>query len=153
MTTQALGQYLTLTGTQNMYFQNYWVNQDVLWENNTYGFLPFAFSGATTTKSGDNQPANLVFPNNALARGWTETAIRDRWLARCRVMLIDTTAPNAPTQLVNYVAQIISGSWSDQAIEVRLASVLDAVGADVPRKKLTKQLVGNLPVTANVRIQ
>jgi len=55
--------------------------------------------------------------------------------------------------LVNYVAQIVAGTWSDQGIEIRLASVLDAVGADVPRKKLTKQLVGNLPVTANVRIQ
>lgn len=153
MSEQAFGQYLVLSGTQNLYFQNYWINEDVAWQGNTYGFLPFAFSGATTTKSGDNQPAALAFPNNALARGWTETAIRERWLARCYVMLINPDDSANPTMLVNYVAQIVAGTWSDQGIEIRLASVLDAVGADVPRKKLTKQLVGNLPVTANVRIQ
>ena len=153
MSEQAIGQYLALTGTSTQYFQNYWVNQNVTWQGKTYGFLPFAFSGATTTKSGDNQPASLGFPNNALARGWAETAIRERWLARCYVMLIDPTNSNNPTVLVNYVAQIVAGSWSDTGIEIRMASVLDAVGADVPRKKLTKQLVGNIPITANVRIQ
>lgn len=152
MTAQAFGQYLVLSGTQSLYFQNYWVNQNVTWQGNTYGFLPFAFSGATTTKSGDNQPASLGFPNNALARGWAETAIRERWLARCYVMMIDPADNSNPTMLVNYVAQIVAGSWSD-GIEIRMASVLDAVGADVPRKKLTKQLVGNIPLTANVRIQ
>ena len=153
MSEQAIGQYLVLTGTRNLYFQNYWVNQDVKWQGKTYGFLPFAFSGATTTKSGDNQPAAIALPQNALARGWAETAIKERWLARCYVMLINTTDSSTPTVLVNYIAQIVAGSWSDTSIEIRLASVLDAVGADVPRKKLTKQLVGNLPITASVRIQ
>lgn len=153
MTTQAFAQYLTLTGSQNLYFQNYWIGENVSYGGDTYGFLPFAFSGATITKSGDNQAASLVFPNNALARGWAETAIRDEWLITCRVMLINPDNRNTPVLLTAYTAQIVSGNWSDAAIEIRMASVLDAVGADIPRKKLTKQLVGNLPITSSVRLQ
>jgi len=152
-TTQAFGQYLTLVGSQTLRFQNYWIGENVSYGGNTFGFLPFAFSGATVTKSGDNQPASLAFPNNALARGWAETAIRDQWLVTCQVMLINPDDRNSPTLLSTYTAQIVSGNWSDTGIEIRMASVLDAVGADVPRKKLTKQLVGNLPVTSNVRLQ
>lgn len=153
MTTQAFGQYLTLKGTQTLYFQNYWIGENVSYGGNSYGFMPFAFSGATITKSGDNQPASLAFPNNALARGWAETAIRQQWIATCRVMLINPSDKNTPTLLTTYTAQIVSGNWTDAGIEIRMASVLDAVGADVPRKKLTKQLVGNIPVTASVRLQ
>ena len=153
MSTQAIGHYLTLVGTQTLNFQNYWIAEDATYNGVRYGFLPFAFSGATSTKSGDNQPAAIALPNNDLARGWAETAIRSQWLARCRVMLIDTANRDNPTQLTEYTAQIVAGSWSDQAIELRMASILDAVGADIPRKKLTKQLVGNLPITSNVRIQ
>jgi hypothetical protein len=153
MTTQAFGQYLTLKGTQSLYFQNYWIGENVPYGGNSYGFMPFAFSGATITKSGDNQPASLAFPNNSLARAWAETAIRQQWIATCRVMLINPADRNGPTLLTTYTAQIVSGNWTDAGIEIRMASVLDAVGGDVPRKKLTKQLVGNLPITASVRLQ
>jgi hypothetical protein len=151
--TQAFGQYLTLTGSQALQFQNYWIGENVSYGGNTFSFLPFAFSGATTTKSGDNQPASLVFPNNALARGWAETAIQNQWLVTCQVMLINPDDKTNPTLLTSYTAQIVSGAWSDTGIEIRMASVLDAVGADIPRKKLTKQLVGNLPITSSVRLQ
>lgn len=153
MTTQAFGQYLTLTGSQTLRFQNYWIGENVSYGGDIYGFLPFAFSGATVTKSGDNQPAALAFPNNSLARGWAEMVIRDQWLVTCRVMLINPDDRNSPTLLTSYTAQVVGGGWSDTSIEVRMASVLDAVGADVPRKKLTKQLVGNLPLTSSVRLQ
>lgn len=153
MTTQAFGQFLTLTGSQTLRFQNYWIGENVTYDGAVYGFLPFAFSGATVTKSGDNQPASLAFPNNALARGWAETAIRDQWLVACRVMLINPDDRADLTVLTGYTAQIVSGNWGDTGIEIRMASVLDAVGADIPRKKLTKQLVGNLPVTSSFRLQ
>lgn len=153
MTTQAFGQFLTFTGSQTLRFQNYWIGENVSYSGATYGFLPFAFSGATVTKSGDNQPASLAFPNNSLARGWAETAIRGQWLVTCHVMLINPDNRSDLTLLSSYTAQIVSGNWNDTAIEIRMASVLDAVGADLPRKKLTKQLVGNLPVASNVRLQ
>jgi hypothetical protein len=53
--------------------------------------------------------------------------------------------------LSTYISQIVSASWDNQAVKLELASVLDAVGVDVPKKILTQQLVGSLPTTAVVR--
>lgn len=161
-TTLAFAQYLTLrtpTETGGYRFQNYWVNEDAPFFNigtgvaNQFGFMPFAFSGTTFTKTGDNQPAKLVFPNNALSRGWAETAVTDRWLANTRTVLVNPDDKTNYTLLNVYIGQIVSAQWDETSLSLELASVLDAVGADVPKKRLTKQLVGSLPLTSNVRIQ
>jgi hypothetical protein len=158
----AFGQYLTLRTPQETggyRFQNYWVNEDAPFFNvvtgvpSQFGFMPFAFSGTTFTKSGDNQPATLAFPNNALSRGWAEIAVTDKWLANVRTVLVDPTNKENYTLLNVYIGQIVTASWDETALQLQLASVFDAVGADVPRKRLTKQLVGNLPLTSNVRVQ
>jgi hypothetical protein len=115
--------------------------------------MPFAFSGSTLTKSGDNQPATLAFPNNDLSRGWAATAIQDRWIANVRILLLNPDNKNDYTLISRYVGQIVSGGWDGTALKLNMASVFDAVGADVPRKKLTQQLVGHLPLTSNVRVQ
>ena len=158
----AFAQYLTLrtaTETGGYKFQNYWVNEDAPFYNvvtgapSYFGFLPFAFSGTTFTKSGDNQPARLVFPNNALSRGWAETAVVDKWIGNVRTVLVNPDDKTSYTLLNVYIGQIISAKWDETALTLELASVLDAVGGDVPRKRLTKQIVGSLPLTASVRIQ
>jgi hypothetical protein len=160
--TLAFAQYLTLrtaTETGGYRFQNYWVNEDAPFFNvvtgapSYFGFMPFAFSGTTFTKTGDNQPAKLSFPNNALSRGWAETAVTDKWLANTRTVLINPDDKTSYTPINVYIGQIVSAKWDDTALVLELASVLDATGAAVPRKRLTKQLVGSLPLTANVRIQ
>lgn len=157
MTSQSFGHFLSLedtTGTVQHRFQNFWIDEDVDLNGNSFSFLPFAFSGTTVTKSGDNQPAVVAFPNNDLARGWAEVAVRERWLVRCRTALINLQDRNSGTVILSrYFAQIVSCTWNETALELQLASVLDAVGSDVPRKKLTRQLVGRLPLTARVRIQ
>jgi hypothetical protein len=118
-----------------------------------FGYMPFVFSGSTLTKSGDNQPATLAFPNNDLSRGWAATAIQDRWIANVRILLLNPDNKNDYTLISRYVGQIVSGGWDGTALKLNMASVFDAVGADVPRKKLTQQLVGHLPLTSNVRVQ
>jgi len=158
----AFAQYLTLR-TENSLgdykFQNYWVNEDAPFVDAStgttsyFGFMPFAFSGVTATKAGDNQPATLTFPNNSLSRGWAETAVTNRFLANVRVLVINPDDKTDYTLVTRYVAQVVSANWDSTKLELQLASVLDAVGVDIPRKRLTKQLVGNLPLTSSVRVQ
>ncbi len=140
-------------------FQNYNIDQDLDYlspfTNTTrpHGFMPFIFSGVTVTKSGDNQPATLVFPNNNLSRGWAETAVREQWIANIRTAIwTDPATQSGFVELNRYVAQITSGKWDATSLELSLSSVLDAVGSDAPRKRVTQQLVGNLPVTSRVRL-
>lgn len=140
-------------------FQNYRIDQDLDYTNPTTGqtrphaFLPFVFSGVTVTRSGDNQPATIVFPNNQLSRGWAETAVREQWIVNVRTGIFTNPQQfNTFVELNRYVAQIISGKWDATSLQLMLTSVLDAVGNDAPRKKITQQLVGTLPVTSRVRL-
>jgi len=160
--TLAFAQFITLRtedAVGGYRFQNYWVNEDAPFahvetgELFMYGFMPFVFSGTTVTKAGDNQPATLAFPNNALSRGWGQTAVQDRWIANIRTVIVNpANKSESPTLITRYVGQIVSGKWDATSLQLELASVLDAVGNDVPRKRLTRQLVGSLPVTSNIRV-
>lgn len=161
-TTLAFAQYLTLRTEETLggyLFQNYWVNEDAPFFNvdtgvpSYFGFMPFAFSGTTVTKSGDNQPATLAFPNNSLSRGWAETAVQNRWLANVRTVAINPDDKTDYILIARYIGQIVSANWDTTSLQLQMASVLDAVGVDVPRKRLTQQLVGSLPITSSVRIQ
>jgi hypothetical protein len=153
-TTYQLAHYLDIrspdSGTHYR-FQNFYIGEDAAIAGNSFGFLPFGFSGVTVTKAADNEPATLVFPNNALTRGWIETATRDYWVCDVRTVLVNANNKNDTRILSQYFSQIVAASWDTQAVKLELASVLDAVGSDLPRKRLTQQLVGSLPVTANVR--
>lgn len=161
--TLALAQYMTLrrgTDLGGYRFQNYWVNEDVSFLDvnagisANFGFLPFVFTGMTVTKAGDNLNANLAFPNNALSRGWAETVTKERYLTEVYTVLINDPADNTNYTLINhYSGQVVSAIWDSTTLTLGMASVLDAVGGDVPRKRMTQQLVGNLPLTTRVRVQ
>ena len=154
-TALAFGHYLTLrspTTLGDYKFQNYWVGENADFNGVAFGFLPFAFSGVTITKSGDNQPATIVFPNNELSRPFATIAVQDEYLAEVRTVLIDPDDKDGYTLLNEYIGQIVSAKWDSAALTLELASVFDAVGADVPRKRLTRQLVGHLSLTSSVRV-
>jgi hypothetical protein len=158
----AFAQYLTLrseTTLGDYKFQNYWINEDAPFFNIEtgvpayFGFLPFIFSGMTVTKSGENQDATLTFPNNELSRGWAETAVQERYLANVRTVLIDPTNKENYTLINRYIGQIVTATWDSTSLQLSMASILDAVGNDIPRKRLTQQLVGSLPLTTRIRVQ
>lgn len=157
----AFAHYLTLRPpetTGGFSFQNYWVGEDAPFFNvdtgarNEFGFMPFAFSGATVTKTGDNSPASLAFPNNELSRPFATTVVDGQYLANVRTVLINPNDKEDYTLINRYIGQIVSAQWSSTALTIQLASVFDAVGSDIPRKRLTRQLVGHLPLTSRVRV-
>jgi len=159
-TTYSLAHYLNVRSPDNstiFRFQNFYIGEDAYFTNvdtgevNTFGFLAFGFTGVTVTNAADNEPASLIFPNNSLTRGWIETAVRDYWVCRVRTLLVNPDDKMDYQLLSTYISQIVSASWDNQAVKMELASVLDAVGVDVPKKLLTQQLVGSLPTTAVVR--
>jgi hypothetical protein len=151
----AIGNFVTLSASDivKYRFQNFFINQSVAFENNAYGFLPFGFSGVTINRTGDNTEASLVFPNNALSRAWTTDAVKDRWLAHVRVIILNPDDSTSFNVLHEYYGQIASATWGDTTVQLPTNTILDAVGTDIPRRKLTQKLVGSLPTTANVYLQ
>lgn len=151
----ALGNYLTFTSNVGVVyrFQNFHIAQTATFQGQTYQFLPFGFSGITISRTGDNTDASLVFPNNDLSRAWATTALEDKWLATVFVLSLDPDDRTQGTLMNQYTGQVAAGSWDEVSLNLTLNTVIDAVGADVPMRRLTQSLVGALPVTGNVRLQ
>lgn len=152
----ALGNYLRLKkpdDTTSYYFQNFFIGANADFQGDSYAFLPFGFSGVSVNRSGDNTEASLVFPNNELSRAWALPAITERWLARVYVMALEPDDRTAGILMHQYNGQIAAGQWDETSLTLNLNTILDAVGADVPLRRLTQGLIGNIPTSANVRLR
>jgi len=156
MSQYAFGHALRITqGRNTKYrFQNFFINQQITHESDNYTFVPFGFSGVTVNRTGDGLEATVVFPNNEVSRAWGVNAINQNWVMEVDVLIIDDDAKDGPHNIVHsYTGQVVGGQWDEVSLNLQLSTVLDAVGTDVPRRSLTKELVGNLPISNNVRLQ
>jgi phage-related protein len=152
----ALGNYLDLnarTGGNAYRFQNFYINKTTNYQGASYNFVPFGFSGVTVNRNGDNIEASLVFPNNGLSRSWVVTAVENFWLATVYVMILDPDNVNPPTLLHRYIGQVATGGWDETSITLKLNTILDAVDSNIPMRRITKNLVGAIPTSANVRLR
>ena len=156
MSQYAFGHALRITqGRNTQYrFQNFFIDQQITHQSANYTFVPFGFSGVTVNRTGDGLEATVVFPNNELSRAWGVNAINQNWVMEVDVLIIDDDAKDGPHKTVHsYTGQVVGGQWDEVSLNLQLSTVLDAVGTDVPRRSLTKELVGNLPIANNVRLQ
>ena len=156
MSQYAFGHALRITQGRNTEyrFQNFFINQQITHQSDNYTFVPFGFSGVTVNRTGDGLEATVVFPNNEVSRAWGVNAINQNWVMEVDVLIIDDDAKDGPHQTVHsYTGQVVGGQWDEVSLNLQLSTVLDAVGTDVPRRSLTKELIGNLPIANNVRLQ
>lgn len=156
MSQYAFGHALRITqGRNTQYrFQNFFINQQITHQSDNYTFVPFGFSGVTVNRTGDGLEATVVFPNNDVSRAWGVNAINQNWVMEVDVLIIDDDAKDGPHNIVHsYTGQVVGGQWDEVSLNLQLSTVLDAVGTDVPRRSLTKELIGNLPIANNVRLQ
>ena len=141
-------------GSTQYRFQNFFIGQQITHQSANYTFVPFGFSGVTVNRTGDGLEATVVFPNNEISRAWGVNAVNQNWVMEVDVLIIDDDAKDGPHTIVHsYTGQVVGGQWDEASLNLQLSTVLDAVGTDVPRRSLTKALVGNLPVASNVRLQ
>ena len=156
MSQYAFGHALRIKQGENTQyrFQNFFINQQITHQSANYTFVPFGFSGVTVNRTGDGLEATVVFPNNEVSRAWGVNAINQNWVMEVDVLIIDDDAKDGPHNIVHsYTGQVVGGQWDEVSLNLQLSTVLDAVGTDVPRRSLTKELVGNLPIANNVRLQ
>ena len=130
-------------------YQNWHVSQNA----DDHTFLPFGFSGVTISLEGDNINATLVFPIDGIARAFAQQAISEQWLAQVEVSTFTDDKDAPPTVLYTYFGQIADAGWDATAIQLDLDTVLDAVGLDVPRRKLQQALVGRLPTSGSISLR
>ena len=156
MTTISVGNYLKLTNPQQTVvyrFQNFHIQQNATFDGEPYTFVPFGFSGVSINRTGDNTEASLLFPNNQLSRAWALDAIEQQWIATAFVMSLDPDDRTTGTKMHEYVGQVSQGDWDETALTLMLNTILDGVGSDVPLRRLTQSLIGNIPVSSGVRLR
>ena len=170
----ALGQFVTLRAPekptadiditpdqqQQYHFQTFFIAKNVSFTDpvngttSNHSFVPFGFSGITIDRQGNNVDAELIFGNNTLARSFADRAISQRWMVTVFVVEIrDINNADDNKIMYRYVGQVTSGAWKDTQIGLRINSVLDAVGGDVPARTLHQKLVGALPMQGNVNLR
>ena len=139
-------------------FQNFFIGKQITHRGLDYSFVPFGFSGVTVNRTGDGLEATVVFPNNELSRPWAVKAVNDHYVMEVDVLIIEDPDPatglSATHTIVHtFTGHVTGGQWDNVSVNIALGSALDAVGTDVPRRSLTRALVGNLPISNNVRLQ
>ena len=118
----------------------------------SFGYLSFIYQGATKNRTGDNLEAQIVLSVNEISTGISRNAVNNRWHVRVYSATMTASGTVAKVLTVeNWIAA--SMTYDNQTLEIVLSSGIDAVGANAPTRVMTRKLVGNLPITANIQTQ
>ena len=120
------------------------------YEGKNFAYLSFIYQGAAKSRTGDNLQAGLILSTNPLSTGLARQAINGRYHLRVWSVTLNPNRDDV-TVLTQENWVVASMVYDSDAVEVVLSSSIDAVGANAPTRVLTRQLVGALPVTANIR--
>lgn len=137
------------------YFQNFTVNGTRARGGDTYIFAPFVLATGGGEKSGDRS-SNVLGIGASTQAGSTiilnlfKQAVEQRWILRVETVSlnISTFADDLLISTENW--RVASYEMDTKLIRLRLISPLDAVQGQVPRRKLSEELVGALPTTGQI---
>jgi hypothetical protein len=145
----AIGTFIELDGN---YLQNFFQGETVSWQGQGYLFAGFGYSGSSVDLEGGNIESQLIFSLDELSLGLAKNAADRRSIAVIRTVWLD---PDTLVPKSNYMEDtfMVTGFEHDSSrLGLRLSSPLDAISADVPRRRLTETLVGALPSTGQVQL-
>ncbi len=119
-------------------------------DSELYDFLPFIYSGATKTISGDNIESSLTFAANEISIAYAQEARENFYLVEVNTVLMNPTT-FAPNRTLTTEYWIASGlAYNVDGVQLSLSSSIDAVSAFVPNKVLLSKTVGSLPVSSRI---
>lgn len=146
----AIGTYVNMSPTHR--FQNFHADGARTWEGVRYLFAGFGYSGSTVDLQAGNVEAQLVFAMNEMSLSAAQQAVDTNAIIEIRTVWLD---PTSFKELSNYTTDrfMATGySHDNSRIAIRLASPLDAISGDVPRRRLTTKLVGALPSSGDIAL-
>lgn len=132
--------------------QNFFINETKQWNGQSYGFVPFRAEGAVANLNGDNSILQLLLPNQDIVLRLVEQGNGNRLSRLLLTTVWLTEALNVSRSYEErYVG--IGCSYSETTVELRFRSAMDSVGAQFPGRKLTRDLVGILPISADLSLR
>jgi hypothetical protein len=152
-----VAQFFSLVTSDNTThrYQNYFTNTRYTYVNNIYDFAPFRAEGTASSNTGDNSIVQVLFPNVEFALRLLDAGNGNRLsklvLTTAWLTSSNELASNGATQ-VDYLVGI-GASLSETTIELRFRSAIDSVVSSFPARTISRQLVGPLPLSANVSLR
>lgn len=145
-----------IDGTVYHRYQNYFVNQTVKWPSSAspqYAFAPFRMEGSVSNLGGDNGMLQILFPNIEVAVRLVQQGNGNRLsrLTLTTVWLNENEQQTGRIYQERYIG--IGAAFSETTIELRFRSAMDSVGAQFPARKLTRNLAGILPMSADISLR
>lgn len=149
-----IANYFRLTTSNGVVYryQNYFISAPSTFLGESYTFAPFQAEGSTATLGGDNQQLRVLFPNVEYALQLLEEGDGNR----LSTLRLTTAWLNASDQInipldAFYVG--VGAGFSETTIELRFRSAIDSVGSEFPRRTFNRELVGPLPLNAELYLR
>lgn len=133
-------------------YQNYFIDQSASLQSESYTFAPFRAEGALATLNGDNAQLQVLFPHVDFALVLVESGNGNR----LSELELTTAWLNAAGSITNTTTDYYIGlgaSFNDTTIELRFRSAIDSVGSNFPGRTFTRDVVGPLPLNAELYLR
>ncbi len=137
----------TSGGSDHHLWQNFYVNQSVTVSSKTYRYFPFTWGGIGESSAIGEQTVELTLPATSLALSAFEAAFSSKHLCQLQTFEFDArlgvNAPQASqTEIGTFLGYVASMGGSLTELSVQLGSSIAPVGALIPSRTATNDLVG-----------
>jgi hypothetical protein len=132
-------------------WQNLFTGQTRTYDGRPHVFQSFRISDSAGARGGDRSQGRLVLNRNQLALNVLAEARANQWKIRADVVLCDVAAGSDARLLSRHLWRL-GPIERKNIITVTLNSPLDAIRGDAPRRRLTTDLVGQVPDTGQLFI-
>lgn len=131
-------------------YQNFFISETRNYQNAAHSFLPFGLTSGAGKKGGDRTNNALAAPPGPITVNIFAEACDNSWLLEVKTVEVDPLTLSLQA-LITQELWFVSAMESDvQRTVLQLASPLDAVAGQVPRRYLSSTLVGALPTSGNI---
>ena len=130
-------------------WQNLFTGQTRTYDGRSHVFQAFRISDSAGARGGDRSQGRLVLNLNQLALNVLAEARANQWKIRADVVLCDVAA-GSDVRLLSRHLWRLGPIERKERITISLTSPLDALSGDAPRRRLTTELVGQVPDTGQI---
>ena len=127
-------------------FQNFSINEP----RRGFDYLPFAITTGAGTRGGDRSSARLVVAANQISVNIAAEAANGNYFLRVETFSLNIETLADSSQISTEVWRVAGYEMDTERVFLNLASPLDAVRTDAPRRVLSTQLVGALPTSGSL---
>ena len=127
-------------------FQNFSVNEP----RRGFDYLPFAITTGAGTRGGNRSSARLVVAANQISVNIAAEAAQGNYFLQVETFSLNIETLADSSQISTEVWRVAGYEMDTERVFLNLASPLDAVRTDAPRRVLSTQLVGALPTSGSL---